>query len=156
MCLAYLTLCDGPCILFRYLYLPASAQPSGVSLHADAAQVNVNLWISEGPEEVGVDGEPLNDDGMVIWMKEPPVGWAQGNFLHYNGYDGRLAGFVADSPRVAVPYKQNRMVLFRSSLVHKTATGTRPQRWFGGKSGNRRINLCARNKRANILNYSKH
>ena len=120
-------------------------QPSGVGLHADAAQVNVNLWISEGPEELGVDGEPLNDDGMVIWMKEPPAGWAHGNFLHYNGYDDRLASFVADSPRVDVAYKQNRMVLFRSSLVHKTATGTRPRRWFGGKSGNRRINLCAPN-----------
>jgi hypothetical protein len=114
-------------------------EPSGVGVHADAAQVNVNLWISEGPEEVYVDGEPLNDDGMVIWMKEPPVGW---DFLHYNGYgDDRLASFVANSPRVTVSYKQNRMVLFRSSLVHKTATSTHPRRWFGGKGGNRRINL---------------
>ena len=126
--------------------MPSSAQSSGIGMHADAAQVNVNLWISDGPDEVDDNGEPLNDEGMIIWVKEPPTGWSQSNFLKYNTNEkeGPLASFVADSPRVVVPYKQNRMVLFRSSLVHKTATSAGPpRRWFAGKPGNRRINLCA-------------
>ena len=48
----------------------------GLSLHADAAAVNVNFWIT--PDEAN-----LNPDtgGLVVYDKEAPAEW---NFAAYN------------------------------------------------------------------------
>lgn len=47
-----------------------------------------------------------------------------------------LAEFVEGAPRVSVPYRCNRLVLFKSSLLHKTGRAR-----FAAGYLNKRVNL---------------
>ncbi|MGH7254211.1 MAG: tetratricopeptide repeat protein, partial [Nitrospirales bacterium] len=49
---------------------------TGLNIHADAAAVNVNFWIT--PDEANLDPE---HGGLVVWDKEAPKEW---NFREYN------------------------------------------------------------------------
>jgi hypothetical protein len=144
--------------MWAYLYDPEA--PTGIHAHADAAQVNLNLWISEmAAHEAGAD-----QAGMMIFLKEPPPGW---DFLRFNVQQSedvrdyclillsqnhalahvwvrwlhrQTSALMANSQNVTIAYKQNRMVMFKSSLIHRTSKKG-PEKWFGGLRGNRRINL---------------
>ena len=43
---------------------------AGIDIHADKAQVNLNLWLS--PD----GGDDIDGDGMTVWTREPPDGWS--------------------------------------------------------------------------------
>ena len=106
----------------------------GIDIHADHAKVNLNLWIT--PDDASLDGQAAGGDGggMTVWLKEPPSNW---EFAQFNGGDHEeMEEFVRGSAYVTVPYKQNRAVMFKSSLLHRT----NPGRWKPGYL-NRRINL---------------
>jgi tetratricopeptide (TPR) repeat protein len=104
----------------------------GLNIHADAAAVNVNFWITG-------DEANLNPDsgGLVVWNKEAPRDW---NFKDYNSDNNR--GKIYDwlkqvgAEEVKIPYRSNRAVIFNSDLFHETDE-------IAFKEGytNRRINI---------------
>ena len=114
--------------LWAYKY---DSRYTGINTHADQAAVNVNLWITP-------DDANLNKDtgGLVIYTAKPPADW---DFVKYN----TMTDFVAKElleptnyANITVPYKENRAVIFDSSLFHHTDEFT-----FKDGYKNRRINL---------------
>lgn len=88
----------------------------GLNIHADAAAVNVNFWITE-------DEANLNPatGGLVVYDKEAPGEW---NFKDYNS-DGNKPKIVswlkeAGAQAINIPYRANRAVVFNSDLFHET------------------------------------
>ncbi len=90
----------------------------GLNMHADAAAVNVNFWIT--PDEAN-----LNPDsgGLVVWDKEAPDDW---DFVEYNNDKNKhkIDRFLKDSGAqpITIPHRQNRAVIFNSNLFHETDT----------------------------------
>ncbi|MCX7137416.1 MAG: hypothetical protein NTW47_12490 [Proteobacteria bacterium] len=86
----------------------------GINLHADFARVNVNFWIT--PDEACLD---KSTGGMVIYDVPAPKHWT---FENYNANSSKIEAFIktqgAKSHRV--PYRENRCVLFDSTLFHTT------------------------------------
>jgi len=104
----------------------------GLNIHADAAAVNVNFWITQ-------DDANLNpaSGGLVVWNKEAPREW---NFKEYNSdrNRGKIYEWLkqAGADEVKIPYRGNRAVIFNSDLFHETDE-------ISFKEGytNRRINI---------------
>ncbi len=88
----------------------------GLNIHADAAAVNVNFWIT--PDVANLDPE---SGGLVVWDKEAPRDW---DFKTYNSDSarGRIYDWLkAQGAReITIPYRANRAVLFNSDLFHET------------------------------------
>ena len=89
---------------------------TGLNMHADAAAVNVNFWIT--PDEANLDPER---GGLVVWDREAPGEW---NFKEYNNAKNEptvLAWLKQQGARaVTIPYRCNRAVIFNSDLFHAT------------------------------------
>lgn len=104
----------------------------GLNIHADAAAVNVNFWIT--PDEAN-----LNPDsgGLVVWDKEAPRDW---DFKTYNSDKARGKIYewlnAQGAKEIKIPYRANRAVVFNSDLFHETDD-------IAFKEGftNRRINI---------------
>ncbi len=108
------------------------ARQSGISQHADAARVNLNMWLT--PDEANLDP---GSGGMTIWdyavvTRQEFHEFQQIQAIGLIGRRLRQAGSVPTH----VPHRRNRMVLFDSSLVHETQLLS-----FRGGYANRRINL---------------
>eukprot|EP00930_Biecheleria_cincta_P030375 TRINITY_DN21039_c0_g1_i1.p1 TRINITY_DN21039_c0_g1~~TRINITY_DN21039_c0_g1_i1.p1 ORF type:complete len:148 (-),score=7.97 TRINITY_DN21039_c0_g1_i1:343-786(-) len=90
---------------------------TGVSLHADAAAVNVNLWIT--PDEYNLDG---TTGGLVIYDAVAPsdLTFAQYNTDNYMSTEGRKQLDEYGWRNITVPYRQNRVILFDSARYHTT------------------------------------
>ncbi|MGE3622732.1 MAG: tetratricopeptide repeat protein [Bdellovibrionales bacterium] len=103
---------------------------SGIAVHADAAVVNVNFWIT--PDEANRDPE---SGGLVIWDKAAPADW---DFRTYNDDVTATRRFLkqVEAKPMRIPYRCNRAVIFDSGLFHETDR-------IDFKSGylDRRINL---------------
>lgn len=88
----------------------------GLNIHADAAAVNVNFWITE-------DEANLNQatGGLVVYDKEAPRSW---NFKEYNSDRNkpRILTWLkeAGAQAITIPYRANRAVVFNSDLFHET------------------------------------
>ena len=84
----------------------------GIRMHADFARVNVNFWIT--PDDACEDP---TSGGMVVYDLPVPEHWT---FANYNTDPKRLEAFlqVHDAKPLRVPYRENRCVLFDSSLIH--------------------------------------
>ena len=104
----------------------------GLNIHADAAAVNVNFWITP-------DDANLNSDsgGLVVWDKEAPREW---DFKAYNSDKnrGRIYEWLTQqgAQEIKIPYRANRAVLFNSDLFHETDDIA-----FKEGLANRRINI---------------
>jgi tetratricopeptide (TPR) repeat protein len=104
----------------------------GLNIHADAAAVNVNFWITQ--DEANLNP---NSGGLVVWNKEAPREW---NFKEYNSdaNRGKIYEWLkqAGADEVKIPYRSNRAVIFNSDLFHESDE-------IAFKSGytNRRINI---------------
>ena len=88
----------------------------GLNIHADAAAVNVNFWIT--PDEANLSQET---GGLVVYDKEAPRDW---NFQEYNS-DKNKPKILAwlkqvGAQTVKIPYRTNRAVVFNSDLFHET------------------------------------
>ncbi|MDE3041457.1 MAG: tetratricopeptide repeat protein [Nitrospirota bacterium] len=88
----------------------------GLNIHADAAAVNVNFWIT--PDEANLNPET---GGLVVYDKEAPRDW---NFQEYNS-DKNKPKILAwldqvGAKTVKIPYRTNRAVVFNSDLFHET------------------------------------
>ena len=103
---------------------------SGTRKHADAAAININLWIT--PDSACPDPEAA---GLVVHDVAAPPDWS---FSAYNLDPAPLERLVAQEGRapVRVPYRCNRAVIFDSSLIHESG-GVR----FLNGHANRRINV---------------
>lgn len=92
------------------------SERKGLNMHADAAAVNVNFWIT--PDEANLDPE---HGGLVVWDKEAPVEW---NFKEYNSSrnEPKVREFLRSmgAHAVTIPYRANRAVIFNSDLFHET------------------------------------
>ena len=86
----------------------------GIGIHADAAAVNVNFWIT--PDEANLNPQ---SGGMVIWDAVAPSDW---EIERYNGDDDAVRAYLAEveSKAITVPYRANRAVIFDSDLFHET------------------------------------
>ena len=89
-----------------------------LKIHADAAAVNVNFWIT-------ADSANLDPTcgGLIVWDKEAPRDW---DFAAYNStaLQPGIADFLKRSGAEAkkVPYRENRAVIFNSDLFHESDT----------------------------------
>jgi hypothetical protein len=106
------------------------SRPGGIPLHADAAAVNVNFWLT--PDEANRDPE---GGGLIVWDKRAPADCDFGRFVKDESAI-RSALEENGAQAVAVPYRQNRCVMFNSDLYHETA----PLDFREGYE-NRRINV---------------
>jgi len=104
----------------------------GLNIHADAAAVNVNFWIT--PDEANLNPE---SGGLVVWDKEAPKEW---DFKTYNSDKARSSIYEwltsQGAKEIKIPYRANRAVVFNSDLFHETDD-------IAFKEGltNRRINI---------------
>lgn len=103
----------------------------GISVHADAAAVNINFWIT--PDSANLLPQ---DGGLDIFDKEAPDEW---NFATANTKPDKIMEFLETEPRAkksSVAYRQNRCVMFHSNLFHQTGKVQFKKGFL-----NRRINL---------------
>lgn len=104
----------------------------GLNMHADAAAVNVNFWIT--PDEANLDSE---SGGLTVWNKEAPDEW---DFKEYNSDKNthKIREFLehTHAKAITIPHRQNRAVIFNSNLFHETDTLK-----FKDHYENRRINV---------------
>jgi tetratricopeptide (TPR) repeat protein len=86
----------------------------GIGLHADAARVNVNFWIT--PDEANLSE---GRGGIVVFDQRAPAEW---EFEKYNNDQPAIRQFLADTGarEVVVPYRCNRAAIFHSDLFHRT------------------------------------
>ena len=100
----------------------------GTRKHADAAAVNVNLWITS--DDACLD--PARS-GLVVYDAAAPPGW---RFSDYNLDPAPLERRVAGRAALRVSYRCNRAVIFDSSLIHESGAVR-----FRDGYANRRINV---------------
>jgi tetratricopeptide (TPR) repeat protein len=102
----------------------------GIPLHADAAAVNVNFWLTPDAANRDPDG-----GGLIVWDKRAP---ADGDFGRFVTDEATIRARLNDSgaQAVSVPYRQNRAVIFNSDLYHETG----PFDFTAGYE-NRRLNV---------------
>ena len=103
---------------------------SAVDVHADAATVSVNFWVT--PTEANL--APARG-GLVVCRAPPPDDW---EIKDYDADQARIVTFLEQKAveSLVVPYCENRAVLFRSRLFHHS---DRPE--FASNYENHRINL---------------
>ncbi len=89
-----------------------------LKIHADAAAVNVNFWIT-------ADAANLDPTcgGLIVWDKAAPRDW---DFAAYNStaFQPKIMDFLQQSGAEAkkIPYRENRAVIFNSDLFHESDT----------------------------------
>lgn len=86
----------------------------GLAVHADAAAVNVNFWITE--DEANLDPE---GGGLKVWEHTAPPDW---DFRSFNTDAGRIRAWLDSIGSVPTryPYRANRALMFDSDLFHAT------------------------------------
>ena len=102
----------------------------GIHMHADFAKINVNFWIT--PDDACEDN---TTGGMVVYDVPAPASWT---FADYNTDQSKMQAFLQahGAQPMRVPYRENRCVLFDSSLIHIT-----DELHFKPGYENRRVNV---------------
>ena len=90
------------------------AAVTGIGMHADAAAVNCNFWITEDSAN-----EDPDSGGLLVYDKEAPLDW---DFETFNNNTEAMLEFLGDSidTPVHIPHRANRIVIFNSNLFHRT------------------------------------
>jgi tetratricopeptide (TPR) repeat protein len=90
------------------------AKLPGTDIHADDADVTLNLWIT--PDSANLDP---STGGIKVWNQRPPKDWS---FDDYNSGGERVREFLRsqNAEPTVVPYRANRAVLFEGHLFHQT------------------------------------
>jgi tetratricopeptide (TPR) repeat protein len=86
----------------------------GLGVHADAAAVNVNFWITE--DDANLDP---NCGGLQVYEHDAPRDW---DFRMYNKDPGKILEYLQSigSTPTRYPYRANRALIFDSDLFHAT------------------------------------
>jgi tetratricopeptide (TPR) repeat protein len=90
------------------------AQLPGTDIHGDDADFSLNLWIT--PDSANLDP---STGGLVVWDKTAPSDWS---FDDYNSGGERVRQYLRDTNAESriIPYRENRAVLFKGHLFHRT------------------------------------
>ena len=86
----------------------------GTDIHGDDADFSLNLWIT--PDSANLDP---STGGLVVWDKTAPSDWS---FDDYNSGGERVRQYLRDTnaESTIIPYRENRAVLFKGHLFHRT------------------------------------
>lgn len=108
------TVFNGSGLKQVWAYNYDDTEQHGIGVHGDDYAVNCNLWLT--PDRANAN---KSSGGLVVYTKPVPLDW---NFADFNRMENvdKVEAYLADSNTVTVPYKQNRMVLFKSDLFHRT------------------------------------
>jgi tetratricopeptide (TPR) repeat protein len=87
---------------------------STVDIHADDAAISVNFWVT--PDDANL--RP-GSGGLIVDLIPAPDNW---EIRDYDDDQKRVVAFLEQNPhdRLIVPYKENRAVLFKSRLFHRS------------------------------------
>jgi tetratricopeptide (TPR) repeat protein len=98
-------------MLWGYKY---DHQLQGIGVHADAAAVNVNFWITEDEANL----EPAGG-GLLVYRHTAPPDW---EFERFNRDPAAILRFLeqAGGEPIRIPHRANRAVIFDSDLFHAT------------------------------------
>ena len=90
-------------------------QRPGTDIHADQSDVSINFWIT--PDDANLD---RSGGGLDLWDVQAPPDWS---FADYNNGEKDIEGFLRESKanRSAVPYGENRALLFNGLIFHQSA-----------------------------------
>jgi hypothetical protein len=90
------------------------ARLPGTDIHGDDADFSLNLWIT--PDSANLDP---TTGGLVVWDKTAPSDWS---FDDYNSGGERVRQYLQDTnaESTIIPYRENRAVLFKGHLFHRT------------------------------------
>ena len=90
------------------------ARLPGTDIHGDDADFSLNLWIT--PDAANLDP---SGGGLVVWDKTAPSDWS---YADYNSGGDRVKQFLDDHDAEShvIPYRENRAVLFKGHLFHRT------------------------------------
>jgi tetratricopeptide (TPR) repeat protein len=90
------------------------ARLPGTDIHGDDADFSLNFWIT--PDSANLDP---TTGGLVVWDKTAPSDWT---FDDYNSGGERVRQYLRDSDAEStiIPYRENRAVLFKGHLFHRT------------------------------------
>jgi hypothetical protein len=104
---------------------------AAVDVHADDAAVSVNLWLT--PTDANL--RP-GRGGLTVCLAPAPSDW---EIKDYDADQPRIVAFLEQNAKnsLAVPYQENRAVLFRSRLFHASDA---PE--FAQGYENHRINMA--------------
>jgi hypothetical protein len=87
-------------------------QPA-LGVHGDEALVNLNVWLNPA-DEVGEEA----GGGLQVWEEAAPTSWS---FAEMNKCgSSRCRALLERSASVTIPYRRNRLVLFKSTLFHQS------------------------------------
>jgi tetratricopeptide (TPR) repeat protein len=105
-------------------------EQAAVDIHADDAPVSVNFWVT--PTQANLDPQR---GGLVVCCAPPPDDW---RIEDYEADRKAIVTFLEQNAgkNLAVPYRHNRAVLFRSRLFHHS-----DQPKFASGYENHRVNL---------------
>ena len=125
---------------------------SGISLHADDAQINVNIWLtkssSAGGARGGEKGKEGSNGGLLLYPELQST--AKDLFSTFNSNPpmnvvtsatSAPTSATNEAPNervVKVMHQANRMVLFDSAMYHQSDQGMNS---FGEEFSEQRINL---------------
>ena len=105
---------------------------AGLNVHADAAEINFNIWLTEDTANL----DPASG-GLIVYLTPVPPGW---DFSAFNDYDRKqnIMEFLhtAKAEKIIVPFRCNRAVIFHSQLFHESDVHN-----FKAGYKNRRINF---------------
>ncbi|CAM9268601.1 unnamed protein product [Ectocarpus fasciculatus] len=106
----------------------------GIRVHADTAEVNLNIWLTDDSANLG-SVETDDGGGLTVFHAKPPDDWG---FQEFNQEPEAIQAFLEanDAGNTSVPYRQNRALMFDSMLFHQSD----PFRFKKGFK-NRRLNL---------------
>jgi tetratricopeptide (TPR) repeat protein len=100
-------------MLWGYKY---DQQLQGIGVHADAAAVNVNFWITQDEANLEPDG-----GGLRVYPHAAPPDW---EFDRFNRDAAEILRYLQSvgSEAIRIPHRANRAVIFDSDLFHATDT----------------------------------
>jgi tetratricopeptide (TPR) repeat protein len=103
---------------------------SGIALHADAAAINVNFWLT--PDAAN---RMPGRGGLEVWDQEAPSEW---DFERYNNDQKAIRRYLEakSAKSYLIPYRCNRAVVFNSNLFHRTDDYR-----FADRYDDRRLNI---------------
>ena len=87
---------------------------SGVRLHADPSEFNVNIWVSS---DESVKNKSLN--GLSIYKITPPLSWRRNDWNH-NPEKAKNYIISKNVKPVKIDYKSNRAVIFNGAYFHQS------------------------------------
>ncbi|MPZ47941.1 MAG: tetratricopeptide repeat protein [Dehalococcoidia bacterium] len=101
--------------IWAYRY---DSRSDGVRAHFDEGSVTINFWITADSANQTMEGH----GGLVMYDREssPDWDWSVNVYKDDPEVQARMAAYLAEAKQVVAPYRCNRAVMFKSTLLHKS------------------------------------